>query len=137
MRWLRRACAPTGLTDRPQFHPETRSRTVTTIPAQNPASRAVAEAVQCLEPYAGDSRYSDLIRRLESLQQAHESEQPEPDHEGEVASVLAEAEGVAKSETAAPAVRERARKAAASLQYEHLAKMSPAAAQAWRTRQAL
>jgi hypothetical protein len=31
----------------------------------------------------------------------------------------------------------RARKAAAALQFEHLAAMSPAAAQAWRTRQAL
>jgi hypothetical protein len=87
-----------------------------------------------LEPYAADGRYSDLIRRLVSLQHAHEAEQPESDHDGEVASVLAEVGEVAKAETVPPAIRDRARKAAAALQFEYLANMSPAAARAWETR---
>jgi hypothetical protein len=37
------------------------------IPGSNPASRSLAEAVQCLEPYAHDARYADLIRRLEAI----------------------------------------------------------------------
>jgi hypothetical protein len=48
--------------------------------------------------------------------------------------VLAEAEGVAKSEHIPWETRERARKAAASLQLSHLHRMSPAAARAYETR---
>jgi hypothetical protein len=110
---------------------------VTTIPAQNAASRALAEAVQCLEPYATDSRYSDLIRRLESLQAAHETEQPALDHDGAATQALIEAEAVRKAEHIPRATRERARKAAESLALSHLHKMSPAAARAYETRHGL
>jgi hypothetical protein len=79
----------------------------------------------------------DLILHLESLQHAHEAEQPELDQDGEVAQAMAEAEALAKSESVAPVIRQRARKAAESLALSHLHKMSPAAARAYEARQSV
>jgi hypothetical protein len=107
-----------------------------TIPGTNVAARSLAEAVQCLEGYSSDARISDLIRKLEALQDAYETEQPEPDRDGEVAEAMIETESIRKAEHLPPAIRERAGKAAAALQYEHLARLSPAGAEAWLTRQA-
>jgi hypothetical protein len=95
----------------------------------------LAEAVESLSPYAADSRYSDLIRRLEALQNAYQVEQSEPDREGEVAAAMIHANEIAKAEDLPYAIREKARRASASLQLTHLAKMSPAAARAYETRQ--
>jgi hypothetical protein len=108
-----------------------------TIPGTNVAARSLAEAIQCLEPYSADSHFADLIRRLESLQRAHEAEPPEPDRDGRAAEALADVQSISKSENVPLPIRNRAERAARALQFEHLAKMSPAAAEAWRTRQAL
>jgi hypothetical protein len=108
---------------------------VTTIPGTNPASRALAEAVEALEPYAADGRYSDLIRRLEALQDAYQAERPEHDHDGDVAQAMIRADRIAKAGDLPWAIREKARKASASLQLSHLAKVNPAAARAHESRQ--
>jgi hypothetical protein len=117
-----------------------------TIPGTNPASRALSEAVQCLEPYASDGRFTDLIRKLQSLQVAYEGEHAdgvelaEPDYNGdagELAKALEDAESLSKSEEIGPAIRERADRAAKSLALDHLHRMSPAAARAYETRQSV
>jgi hypothetical protein len=100
------------------------------------ARAAIEQAIAVLEAHDAEPRVRALVEKLRAIASPTDNfaamDYARHDREGLVVKAMVDAERIAKSEAASPAMRERAAAAHRDLQLSHLQRWNPRAAADWQ-----